>query len=132
MADTELCPDDGITAGSRTTPRTVPAVRRGAATARDLLARLAGVEEPRRFLASAFSGLPILGISVLAQLLSNWARDFRLIAERQAQQPRPQVGPARNPSGPKPALIEAQPDWRSPTASRHSETGNRPARHRAV
>jgi isoquinoline 1-oxidoreductase len=41
MADTTLVPDDGITAGSRTTPSTVPAVRRGAATARELLTRLA-------------------------------------------------------------------------------------------
>jgi CO/xanthine dehydrogenase Mo-binding subunit len=41
MADTALVPDDGITAGSRTTPSTVPAVRQGAATARKLLTRLA-------------------------------------------------------------------------------------------
>jgi isoquinoline 1-oxidoreductase len=41
MADTELVPDDGITAGSRSTPRTVPDVRRGAATARDLLIAMA-------------------------------------------------------------------------------------------
>lgn len=41
MADTALVPDDGITAGSRTTPSTVPAVRRGAATARELLIDLA-------------------------------------------------------------------------------------------
>ena len=41
MADTALVPDDGITAGSRTTPYTVPAVRRGAAAARDLLTRFA-------------------------------------------------------------------------------------------
>jgi isoquinoline 1-oxidoreductase len=41
MADTALVPDDGITAGSRTTPSTVPAVRRGAATARRLLTELA-------------------------------------------------------------------------------------------
>jgi len=41
MADTALVPDDGITAGSRTTPSTVPAVRRGAATARELLVDLA-------------------------------------------------------------------------------------------
>ena len=41
MADTALVPDDGITAGSRTTPSTVPAVRRGAAAARELLADLA-------------------------------------------------------------------------------------------
>jgi len=37
MADTGLVPDDGITAGSRTTPATVPAVRQGCATARNLL-----------------------------------------------------------------------------------------------
>ncbi len=41
MSDTALVPDDGRTAGSRTTPSTVPAVRRGAATARELLRRLA-------------------------------------------------------------------------------------------
>ncbi|MBE3096644.1 MAG: xanthine dehydrogenase family protein molybdopterin-binding subunit [Planctomycetes bacterium] len=41
MGDTALCPDDGITAGSRTTPSTVPAVRQGAAAARDLLIQLA-------------------------------------------------------------------------------------------
>ena len=37
MADTELVPDDGITAGSRSTPSSVPAVREGAAAARELL-----------------------------------------------------------------------------------------------
>ncbi len=41
MADTEQCPDDGGTAGSRTTPSTVPRVRSAAATARDVLIRLA-------------------------------------------------------------------------------------------
>ncbi len=41
MADTELVPDDGITAGSRTTPSTVPAVRQGATAARELLTELA-------------------------------------------------------------------------------------------
>ena len=41
MADTALVPDDGRTAGSRTTPSTVPAVRRAAATARELLTNLA-------------------------------------------------------------------------------------------
>jgi len=41
MSDTALVPDDGITAGSRTTPSTVPAVRQGAATARELLTKLA-------------------------------------------------------------------------------------------
>ena len=48
MADTSLVPDDGITAGSGSTPRTVPAVRHGAAAARELLinfaARRWGVE----------------------------------------------------------------------------------------
>jgi isoquinoline 1-oxidoreductase len=34
MADTELTPDDGITAGSRTTPATVPAVRQACAAYR--------------------------------------------------------------------------------------------------
>ena len=41
MADTALVPNDGITAGSGTTPRTVPAVRQGAAAARNLLVSLA-------------------------------------------------------------------------------------------
>ncbi len=36
MSDTALVPDDGITAGSGSTPRTVPAIRDGAATAREL------------------------------------------------------------------------------------------------
>jgi CO/xanthine dehydrogenase Mo-binding subunit len=37
LADTSLVPDDGMTAGSGSTPRTVPAVRQGAAAARGLL-----------------------------------------------------------------------------------------------
>jgi isoquinoline 1-oxidoreductase beta subunit len=41
MADTDLVPDDGITAGSRTTPRNVPPMRQAAATARELLTRFA-------------------------------------------------------------------------------------------
>jgi isoquinoline 1-oxidoreductase len=41
LGDTSLVPDDGSTAGSRTTPSTVPAVRQGAAAARQLLAQLA-------------------------------------------------------------------------------------------
>ena len=44
MSDTGLVPDDGITAGSRTTPSTVPAVRQGAATARELLTKLAATQ----------------------------------------------------------------------------------------
>lgn len=41
MADTAEVPDDGITAGSRTTPVTVPAVRRAAAAAREWLRQTA-------------------------------------------------------------------------------------------
>jgi isoquinoline 1-oxidoreductase len=41
MADTGLAPDDGVTAGSRTTPATIPSVRAGAAAARELLVGLA-------------------------------------------------------------------------------------------
>jgi CO/xanthine dehydrogenase Mo-binding subunit len=37
MADTALVPDDGITAGSRSTPSTVPAIRQAAATGRECL-----------------------------------------------------------------------------------------------
>ncbi len=37
LADTGAVPDDGMTAGSRTTPGTVPAVRQGASAARELL-----------------------------------------------------------------------------------------------
>jgi isoquinoline 1-oxidoreductase len=37
MADTDLTPNDGTTAGSRTTPSTVPLVRKAGAVARDLL-----------------------------------------------------------------------------------------------
>ena len=44
MADTDLVPDDGITAGSRTTPRNVPEMRQAAATARELLTALAARE----------------------------------------------------------------------------------------
>ena len=41
MADTVLTPDDGTTAGSGSTPRTVPSIRSGAAAARELLLDLA-------------------------------------------------------------------------------------------
>jgi isoquinoline 1-oxidoreductase len=41
MGDTELVPDDGVTAGSGSTPRSVPAVRQGAAAARTLLVAFA-------------------------------------------------------------------------------------------
>ncbi len=41
LADTNVVPDDGMTAGSRSTPSTVPAVRQAAAAARELLVQLA-------------------------------------------------------------------------------------------
>jgi isoquinoline 1-oxidoreductase len=41
MADTALTPNDGTTAGSRSTPSTVPAVRQACAAARELLVQLA-------------------------------------------------------------------------------------------
>ncbi len=41
MADTGQVPDDGMTAGSGSTPRTIPSVRNGAAAARELLVGLA-------------------------------------------------------------------------------------------
>jgi CO/xanthine dehydrogenase Mo-binding subunit len=42
MADTDRTPNDGTTAGSATTPRTFPLVRRAAAAARGLLLAAAG------------------------------------------------------------------------------------------
>ena len=41
LADTAVTPDDGSTAGSRTTPSTVPVVRRACAAARQMLVRTA-------------------------------------------------------------------------------------------
>lgn len=41
MADTAVVPDDGGTAGSRTTPSTLPSVQRGCAAAREMLIALA-------------------------------------------------------------------------------------------
>jgi CO/xanthine dehydrogenase Mo-binding subunit len=41
MGDTELCPNDGGTSGSGTTPRTVPSIRAAAAVARQVLVELA-------------------------------------------------------------------------------------------
>jgi isoquinoline 1-oxidoreductase len=41
MADTALCPDDGMTAGSRTTPSTLPAVRKACAAARAIFEEFA-------------------------------------------------------------------------------------------
>ena len=44
MADSSVVPDDGGTAGSRTTPRTIPAVRKDAAAARGILVQLAAAQ----------------------------------------------------------------------------------------
>jgi CO/xanthine dehydrogenase Mo-binding subunit len=41
MGDTELCPNDGGTSGSGTTPRTIPTIRTAAAVARRVLVELA-------------------------------------------------------------------------------------------
>jgi isoquinoline 1-oxidoreductase len=48
MADTALTPDDGITAGSRTTPSTLPAIRKACAAARHLLAAFAATRPEGR------------------------------------------------------------------------------------
>src|SRR6185295_719421 len=44
MADTALVPDDGITAGSRSTGANVPVIRKAAAAARELLAQVASAK----------------------------------------------------------------------------------------
>jgi isoquinoline 1-oxidoreductase len=49
MADTDVTPNDGTTAGSRSTPSTVPVVRKAAAAARELLAGLAATDPSRKF-----------------------------------------------------------------------------------
>jgi isoquinoline 1-oxidoreductase len=41
LGDTDLCPDDGGTFGSRTTPGTIPGIRKAAAAAREVLVALA-------------------------------------------------------------------------------------------
>src|SRR6266566_4678307 len=48
MADTALVPNDGITAGSGSTPRTIPAIRQAAAAARNLLLELASKKFPAK------------------------------------------------------------------------------------
>jgi isoquinoline 1-oxidoreductase len=44
MGDTQLCPDDGGTSGSRTTPSTIPRIRAAAAATRELLTDLAAAQ----------------------------------------------------------------------------------------
>ncbi|HTL28562.1 MAG TPA: molybdopterin cofactor-binding domain-containing protein, partial [Tepidisphaeraceae bacterium] len=62
MGDTDLCPDDGITAGSRTTPSTIPSVRQACAAAKAILAKLTGDANSRDYAKLAASdelkGLP--------------------------------------------------------------------------
>src|SRR5882672_11116774 len=48
MADTALVPNDGSTAGSGSTPRTLPAIRQAAAAARNLLLELASKKFPAK------------------------------------------------------------------------------------
>ena len=75
MGDTSLVPDDGLTAGSRTTPATVPVVRQAAAAARQLLAEFAaqrwGVEPGtvvvREGAATHAGSQPSLGYTELAR-----------------------------------------------------------------
>ncbi len=47
LADTDIVPNDGTTAGSRTTPSTVPLVRKAAAAARELLATVSGQQNKK-------------------------------------------------------------------------------------
>jgi CO/xanthine dehydrogenase Mo-binding subunit len=86
MADTELCPDDGGTAGSRTTPATIPSVRRSAAQARELLAALAAsrlsVDRPEITIAdgvfkttSAEKQLTLAELAADAEFAAAWSSD---------------------------------------------------------
>jgi isoquinoline 1-oxidoreductase len=76
MGDTDQCPDDGGTAGSRTTPANVPSVRRSAAQAREILADLAasrlGAERSALKVADGRFADPASGKSIsLAELASD-------------------------------------------------------------
>ncbi|MEM1412623.1 MAG: ATP-binding protein, partial [Pseudomonadota bacterium] len=50
-----------------------------------IVADLAGVENPGRLVTAGFYGLSVLVITILTHLLGQWAKDFRVMAERQAQ-----------------------------------------------
>ena len=69
MADTSLVPNDGTTAGSRTTPATVPAVRKAAAVARELLL---SVEERQRGKAQ----LDYAGLARSAELATTYKKEL--------------------------------------------------------
>lgn len=60
MGDTDQTPNDGGTAGSGTTPRTAPLVRRAAATARNLLLAAAGRQFGRQFPVDAAERLEVI------------------------------------------------------------------------
>jgi isoquinoline 1-oxidoreductase len=87
MADTGLVPDDGITAGSRTTPRNVPEMRQAAATARELLTALAarqwkveaGVLEVRggRITGPAGQEVTYADLAKAGEIVATFAADVR-------------------------------------------------------
>src|ERR1035441_7023783 len=60
MGDTDQTPNDGGTAGSGTTPRTAPLVRRAAATARGLLLAAAGRQFGQQLPADAAARLEVV------------------------------------------------------------------------
>lgn len=60
LGDTEQVPNDGITAGSRTTPFTLPLVRRAAAAARELLAEAAARHKRPKLTYQELARLPEL------------------------------------------------------------------------
>jgi isoquinoline 1-oxidoreductase len=87
LGDTSLCPNDGTTAGSGTTPRTIPAVRQAAAAIRELLVEHAAREwniEPGAV--EAREGKVTHAASNRSLSYADVAKDEAL-AERLAQQP---------------------------------------------
>lgn len=81
MADTELCPDDGGTAGSRTTPATVPSIRSAAASAREALTRLAAQRLEVDPATLNFAGGEFVGESSASITLADLATDDALAME---------------------------------------------------
>lgn len=89
MADTSLVPDDGITAGSRTTPSTLPAVRSAGAAARELLVQFAAKQksaDPTAIVVRDGQALDAAG-----QPLARYA-DLAAAADAAAQLSRPAAG----------------------------------------
>jgi len=88
LADTGLVPNDGVTAGSRTTPSTVPAVRQGGAAARQLLVEHAAKRwnvEPESI--DVRDGAVIHGASNRRMSYADLAQDEELLAEFAATVP---------------------------------------------